>query len=172
MNKPRGIVTTASDEQGRDTIYSLLDASWPWLGPVGRLDKASEGLLLLTNDSEWGARVAAPETHLEKTYHAQIGCLVDSVFIQNLLNGVRSDGDLLRARQARLLRWWRHRSQPRRRAGATVGAGSDRAAATGHFGEGDVSPAERHGGDRARSRDAKQKTITTKDAKEHKGRSS
>src|SRR6185312_13124091 len=53
LNKPRGIVTTASDEKGRDTVYSLLPPDLPWLAPVGRLDKASEGLLLLTNDSEW-----------------------------------------------------------------------------------------------------------------------
>jgi 23S rRNA pseudouridine2605 synthase len=48
MNKPRGIVTTAADEKGRDTVYSLLGAEVPWVAPVGRLDKASEGLLLLT----------------------------------------------------------------------------------------------------------------------------
>jgi 23S rRNA pseudouridine2605 synthase len=53
LNKPRGIVTTAADEQGRETVYALLkENSIPWLAPVGRLDKASEGLLLLTNDSE------------------------------------------------------------------------------------------------------------------------
>src|SRR5271154_6216529 len=51
LNKPRGIVTTASDEKGRDTVYTLLGAELPWVAPVGRLDKASEGLLLLTNDS-------------------------------------------------------------------------------------------------------------------------
>src|SRR5579863_7589672 len=67
LNKPRGIVTTASDEKGRETIYALLNGDssktpLPWVAPIGRLDKASEGLLLLTNDSEWGARVAAPET--------------------------------------------------------------------------------------------------------------
>ena len=55
MNKPRGVVTTASDEKGRSTVYDLLDLAVPWVGPVGRLDKASEGLLLLTNDSEWAA---------------------------------------------------------------------------------------------------------------------
>ena len=69
-------MTTASDEKGRETVYSVLEKageSLPWVAPVGRLDKASEGLLLLTNDSEWGARIAAPETHLEKTYHVQIG---------------------------------------------------------------------------------------------------
>jgi len=61
MNKPRGLLTTASDEKGRETVYTLLNqkASLPWVAPIGRLDKASEGLLLLTNDSEWGARVAA-----------------------------------------------------------------------------------------------------------------
>jgi len=47
LNKPRGVVTTASDEKGRDTIYSCLSAGLPWVAPVGRLDKASEGLLLL-----------------------------------------------------------------------------------------------------------------------------
>src|SRR5438445_2834173 len=68
LNKPRGLLTTASDERGRETVYSLVPENLPWLAPVGRLDKASEGLLLLTNDTEWAARITAPETHLEKTY--------------------------------------------------------------------------------------------------------
>lgn len=105
MNKPRGLVTTASDEKGRETVYSILkDDSLPWVAPVGRLDKASEGLLLLTNDSEWGARVAAPETHLEKTYHVQIGVLADEALLQSMLRGVESEGELLRSREAHLLR--------------------------------------------------------------------
>lgn len=107
MNKPRGLVTTASDEKGRETVYSLLQTagkSQPWVAPVGRLDKASEGLLLLTNDSEWGARIAAPETHLQKTYHVQIARVVDEEFIQSLLRGVESDGELLRVGQAHVLR--------------------------------------------------------------------
>jgi 23S rRNA pseudouridine2605 synthase len=108
MNKPRGVVTTASDEKGRDTVYAVLakaDESLPWLAPVGRLDKASEGLLLLTNDSEWGARIAAPEAHLEKTYHVQIGTVADEKLIAALIRGVRcEDGDRLRATQSRLLR--------------------------------------------------------------------
>lgn len=107
MNKPRGLVTTASDEKGRETVYSVLQAageSLPWIAPVGRLDKASEGLLLFTNDSEWGARIAAPETHLEKTYHVQIGRIADEQFLRSLLRGVESEGELLRARQARVQR--------------------------------------------------------------------
>jgi len=107
MNKPRGLVTTTSDEKGRETVYSLLEKageSLPWVAPVGRLDKASEGLLLLTNDSEWGARIAAPETHLEKTYHVQIDTVANGSLIASLLSGVKSDGELLKARQASVLR--------------------------------------------------------------------
>ncbi|HMD06771.1 MAG TPA: pseudouridine synthase [Candidatus Acidoferrum sp.] len=105
LNKPRGIVTSASDEKGRDTIYSLLDADLPWVAPAGRLDKASEGLLLLTNDSEWAARVTAPETHLDKTYHVQIGKIVDAPLLETLKSGVRaSEGDTLRVKSASLLR--------------------------------------------------------------------
>ena len=112
MNKPRGVVTTASDEKGRETVYALLDkgkkvpeARTPWLAPVGRLDKASEGLLLLTNDSEWGARIAAPETHLDKTYHVQVATVADEEFRQTLVRGVKAkDGEVLRATQARRLR--------------------------------------------------------------------
>src|SRR5580693_10360949 len=105
MNKPRGVVTTASDEKGRATVYDLLEKSGDWIAPVGRLDKASEGLLLLTNDSTWGARVAAPETHLEKTYHVQIATVADQGFLSALVRGVRDEGkEVLRAKQARLLR--------------------------------------------------------------------
>jgi 23S rRNA pseudouridine2605 synthase len=108
MNKPRGVVTTASDEKGRKTVYAALgkaSAPLPWVAPVGRLDQASEGLLLLTNDSEWGARIAAPETHLQKTYHVQIDQMVDAKFTQAMVSGVRVDGgELFRATQTRVLR--------------------------------------------------------------------
>ncbi len=105
LNKPRGLVTTASDEKGRDTVYSLLSADLPWVAPVGRLDKASEGLLLLTNDSEWAARVTAPETHLDKTYHVQIGKLADATLLEALKNGIRTkEGATLRVKAASLLR--------------------------------------------------------------------
>jgi len=108
MNKARGLVTTASDEKGRETVYSVLEKagrSFPWIAPVGRLDKASEGLLLLTNDSEWGARAAAPETHLEKTYHVHVGSVAGDRLAATLTQGVKSeDGKFLRARRGCLLR--------------------------------------------------------------------
>lgn len=105
LNKPRGIVTTASDEKGRDTVYSLLPGNLPWVAPVGRLDKASEGLLLLTNDSEWAAKITAPETHLDKTYHVQIGAVADDALLQSLEKGVWSkEGDFLRVKRAAILR--------------------------------------------------------------------
>jgi 23S rRNA pseudouridine2605 synthase len=116
LNKPRGVVTTAADEKGRETVYATLKTrpsggkilsqeKQPWVAPVGRLDKASEGLLLLTNDSDWGARIAAPETHLPKTYHVQVATVADEEFVQSLVRGVQtSDGELLRAKHACRLR--------------------------------------------------------------------
>ena len=73
LNKPRGLVTTAKDEQGRDTVYRCFDgAGLGWIAPVGRLDKASEGLLLFSNDPEWAASITDPETGPLKTYHVQV----------------------------------------------------------------------------------------------------
>ena len=105
LNKPRGIVTTAADEKGRDTVYSLLPRDLKWIAPVGRLDKASEGLLLLTNDSEWAARIADPSSHLDKTYHVHIGVVADLPLIEALERGVDiPNGDFLKAKRANLLR--------------------------------------------------------------------
>jgi 23S rRNA pseudouridine2605 synthase len=104
LNKPRGLVTTASDEKGRDTIYGLLDDSLPWMGPVGRLDKATEGLLLLTNDSEWGAQISDPASHLNKTYHVQVRTAATHLPIESLVSGVLESGELLRAKGARIVR--------------------------------------------------------------------
>ncbi len=106
MNKPRGLVTTASDEKGRETVYSVLQAQGlPWVAPVGRLDKASEGLLLMTNDSEWSARVTAPESHLDKNYRVQIGSIADDNVLRRLSGGIPvKSGEVLRAKSARIFR--------------------------------------------------------------------
>ena len=105
VNKPRGLVTSASDEKGRETVYALLPGNLSWLAPVGRLDKASEGLLFFTNDSEWSARVTNPETHLDKTYHVQIGAVATPELLEALERGVETErGEILRCKRARLLR--------------------------------------------------------------------
>ena len=105
LNKPRGLVTTVRDEKGRKTIYSLLPEYKDWLAPVGRLDMASEGLLLLTNDSDWGAQISSPQTHLSKTYHVQIDAVAGKNLIDRIQNGVRTaDGDFLAVKSASVLR--------------------------------------------------------------------
>src|SRR5258707_14033681 len=94
MNKPRGVVTTASDEKGRATVYDLLEPGLPWVGPVGRLDKASEGLLLLTNDSEWAAKVTEPASHLDKRYHVQIDCVADDNLLAKIARSEEHTSEL------------------------------------------------------------------------------
>ncbi len=111
LNKPRGLVTTTSDERGRKTVYQCLtDSSLPWVSPVGRLDKASEGLLLFTNDTQWSARILDPATHLDKTYHAQINCVADDHLLEQMRDGVEDAGETLRAKSVRLLRHGRRNS--------------------------------------------------------------
>jgi 23S rRNA pseudouridine2605 synthase len=105
LNKPRGLVTTTRDERGRDTVYRCLEgAGLPWTAPVGRLDKASEGLLLFTNDPEWAARVIDPACGPDKTYHVQVDRVPDEALLRALQAGVHVGGEHLAARQARLLR--------------------------------------------------------------------
>jgi 23S rRNA pseudouridine2605 synthase len=89
LNKPRGLVTTRDDPQGRPTIYTRLsDAKLPFLAPVGRLDKASEGLLLLTNDSRWSSRLLDPARGIEKIYHVQVKGLVEAATVDRIAAGV------------------------------------------------------------------------------------
>ena len=105
VNKPRGLVTTAADEQGRDTVYRCLPPGLPWVSPVGRLDKASEGLLLFTNDTRWAARLTDPASHVEKVYHVQVDRPADPSLTARATGGVASkDGEPLAARRARVLR--------------------------------------------------------------------
>jgi len=106
MNKPRAVVTTASDENGRATVYDLLDPgkNREWISPVGRLDKASEGMLLLTNDSKWAAKITDPASHLDKRYHVQVDRVAGDDLLARLKRGVSVGGDFLRVREARALR--------------------------------------------------------------------
>lgn len=105
LNKPRGLVTTARDERGRDTVYRCFDgACLPWIAPVGRLDKASEGLLLFTNDPGWAAAITAPERGPDKTYHVQVDRIPDAATLAAMEAGLDDAGEYLAARRATLLR--------------------------------------------------------------------
>lgn len=106
LNKPRGLVTTRRDEQGRATVYSVLGdaAAWPGLAPVGRLDRASEGLLLFSNDHQWSAGVTAPGSGLAKRYHVQVNGVADAALLAALRTGADCQGEWLRVATATLLR--------------------------------------------------------------------
>jgi 23S rRNA pseudouridine2605 synthase len=105
LNKPSGLVTTVRDERGRATVYSCFaGAALPWLAPIGRLDKASEGLLLFSNDPAWAARITDPATGPPKTYHVHINRLPDAALLAALERGALSNGERLKARSARCLR--------------------------------------------------------------------
>ncbi len=105
LNKPRGLVTTAKDDQGRETVYRCFDgAGLPWLAPVGRLDKASEGLLLFSNDPEWAARITDPATGPDKAYHVQVDRIPDASLLARLVQGAEWEGERLSAKSVRLLR--------------------------------------------------------------------
>ncbi len=105
LNKPRGLVTTASDERGRETVYSCLQGSGlPWLAPVGRLDQASEGLLLMCNDPAWAAAITDPAQGLDKTYRVKVDALPDAALLAALERGSAVDGEMLAAKSASVLR--------------------------------------------------------------------
>jgi 23S rRNA pseudouridine2605 synthase len=105
LNKPRGLVTTACDQRGRETVYRCLEGSGlPWLAPVGRLDQASEGLLLFTNDPGLAARVTDPATGPTKTYHVQVDRIPDAALMAALTDGAEVDGERLAVVAVRLLR--------------------------------------------------------------------
>jgi 23S rRNA pseudouridine2605 synthase len=103
LNKPRGLVTAREDAHER-TVFECLDPGLPFLSPVGRLDKASEGLLLFTNDTRWAARLTDPASHVDKVYHVQVDQLPDDALLARLHEGVEAEGDRLTVRQARVLR--------------------------------------------------------------------
>jgi len=90
LNKPVGVVTTASDPQGRPTVVQLVPDE-PRVFPVGRLDVATEGLLLLTNDGELANRLAHPSHGVEKEYLAEVRGSVGPGALRRLRDGVELD---------------------------------------------------------------------------------
>ena len=105
LHKPRGAVTTADDELGRVTIHDLLPEDMAHISAVGRLDRDSEGLLLLTNDTRWADGILAPESHVPKTYQVLVDGLLTEDQLERVRAGVKSKrGDVLRAMSVTELR--------------------------------------------------------------------
>jgi len=88
LNKPKGYVTTTNDPEGRPTVMQLLGNQPERLYPVGRLDYASEGLLLLTNDGDLAQQLTKAASHVPKTYHVKIAGKPSQQSLHRLRNGV------------------------------------------------------------------------------------
>lgn len=100
LNKPRGVVTTARDPQRRRDVSSYYPAG-PRVFPVGRLDRDSEGLLLLTNDGELANRLTHPRFGAEKEYLAEVEGTASDRAVARLVRGVELDDGLAKAHAAR-----------------------------------------------------------------------
>lgn len=92
MNKPKGVVCTVSDNRGRKTVMSLLPEGVGRVFPVGRLDYATEGLLILTNDGDLAFRLTHPTTEIPKTYMVRIEGTLTEQDLNPIRSGVELDG--------------------------------------------------------------------------------
>lgn len=100
MYKPKGVVTTRSDEKGRPTVFSLLDDEGSYLHPVGRLDMATTGLLLLTNDTRLSSWLTDPRNKIVRSYAVTVEGLVKDEDVTRMLKGINDQGEVLKADQA------------------------------------------------------------------------
>lgn len=92
LNKPRGFVTTMSDEFNRKNVSDLVKDVGVKVFPVGRLDRDSEGLLIMTNDGELANIITHPSSHVNKTYRVTVGGAVNDEQIQKMCGGIVIDG--------------------------------------------------------------------------------
>ncbi|MBE6757818.1 MAG: rRNA pseudouridine synthase [Ruminococcaceae bacterium] len=92
LNKPRGYVTTMSDELGRKCVAELVANAGVRVYPVGRLDRDSEGMLLLTNDGDFANAIMHPSTHVPKRYRVTVRGVADDAALQSFRDGIVLDG--------------------------------------------------------------------------------
>lgn len=103
MNKPKGVVCTASDDRGRKTVMDLLPDNIGRVFPVGRLDYATEGLLILTNDGDLAFRLTHPSTEIPKTYMAKIEGTLTEKDLNPIRSGIELDGVLTKKCKAHIV---------------------------------------------------------------------
>src|SRR6266566_4352128 len=103
LNKPSGVLTTMRDQRGRADIRSFLPTDGPRVFPVGRLDRDSEGLLLLTNDGELANQLSHPRYGIEKEYLAEVAATPTAKLLATARAGVTLDDGPARARSVRLV---------------------------------------------------------------------
>jgi 23S rRNA pseudouridine2605 synthase len=103
LYKPTGYITTFKDPEGRPTVYDLLPDAGQWVAPVGRLDRDSSGLLLMSNDTDFVERVSNPAFKIPKTYLVKASTLLTDDQLDQLRRGVQlSDGPTQPAKVERL----------------------------------------------------------------------
>src|SRR5512143_690576 len=102
LNKPRGVVTTRKDPEGRQTVMDLVPRV-AGLFPVGRLDVTTEGLILLTNDGAFAERVAHPRYEVPRVYHAKVHRVPDPPTLERLRRGLRVEGDFMSVDRVRVI---------------------------------------------------------------------
>ena len=115
LNKPTGVLTTRSDPARRPIVMDLVPPSFRSLAPVGRLDGASSGLLLLTNDGDLAYRVTHPRFRIPKIYLATVRGLPEDAVLDRACRGIRVDRQRLRLDAAQVIARFPHRAEGRRR---------------------------------------------------------
>lgn len=98
LNKPRGVVSTLSDPEGRPTVADYMTKHYRSYYPVGRLDWDSTGLMIMTNDGEMAERLMHPRYGFERTYHVRVEGIASEVVLQKMEAGVRLEDGIIKAR--------------------------------------------------------------------------
>ncbi|WP_423362927.1 pseudouridine synthase [Mycoplasma sp. P36-A1] len=101
--KPRGVISSSSDEKERTTVIDLIDESNARLYPVGRLDYDTSGVIIITNDGEFANLLMHPSNKIKKTYVAMVDGLIDAQAMKNLEQGIILDGKKTAKAKAKIM---------------------------------------------------------------------